>query len=57
MHDTSGGQAGYLSLLCPDLRSNVLWVAFFYSVGLIITREKPCILKQKPHSFFYHKNL
>jgi hypothetical protein len=27
-HNTSGGKAGYISLPCPGLRSNVLWVAF-----------------------------
>jgi hypothetical protein len=29
-HNTSGGKAGYLSPLCPGLRSNVLWVAFLF---------------------------
>jgi hypothetical protein len=32
-HNTSGGNAGYLSPPCPGLGSNVLWVAFSIPPG------------------------
>jgi hypothetical protein len=41
-HNTPGGKAGYLSPSCPGCQC--IAGCIFYSAGLIITREIPCIL-------------
>jgi hypothetical protein len=46
------GKAGYLPRLNPVLRSKCIVGCIFNSVGLIITRESPCMLL-----ILYHKKL